>query len=93
MIRDSVQENLRKAYGICKKHYNLRSRPLNIKFGDIVFRRNFVLSRKISNFNAKLAPKFIKSKVLRIKGNCYYELQDVKTGSTGIYHGVDLKRS
>lgn len=92
-VRHTVQENLRKAYELNRNTYNLRSRQLYLKPGDLVFRRNFVLSSKAKDFNAKLAPKFVKAVVVKSVGNCYYELRDIKTGSTGIFHGKDIQKA
>lgn len=43
--------------------------------GDIVYRKNFVVSDATKKFCAKLAPKFLKAKVIAVKGNCIYELE------------------
>lgn len=92
IVRQTVQKNLREAYESCRTRYNLRARPLDLKPGDVVFRRNFVLSNKASGFNAKLAPKFVKSTVVKGIGNCYYELKDSETGNTAVFHGKDIQR-
>lgn len=40
-------------------HYNLRHRPLELREGQLVYRRNFVLSNKSKGFAASLAPKYV----------------------------------
>ena len=91
-IRTRLMENLKTAYEANQRTYNLRSRVVQIKPGDIVFRRNFAQSNKAANFNAKLAPKFLKAKVLKCIGNCLYELQDDHDGKINVYHAKDIQR-
>lgn len=93
IIRDKVNENLEKAYKSYQKSYNLRSRPIEYKVGDEVYRRNFVLSKKSDNFNAKLAPKFLRCRIDNRIGNCYYEISDMQGKKIGTYHAKDLKPS
>ena len=85
-------ENLEKAYETNRKVYNLRSRPNRYKVGDIILRRNFALSNKANSFNAKLAKKFIKAEVLKVLGNCDYELKDFDSGYIGQYHAQNIQK-
>lgn len=91
IIRQNVKENLESAYNSCQRIYNLRSRAIEYKEGDIAYRRNFVQSRKADNFNSKLAPRWLQCKIVRRVGNCYYELVDHEGNPIGTYHGKDLK--
>jgi hypothetical protein len=94
LIRFAIQANLDKAYEISKKTYNLRTRIVKFRPNEIVFRRNFVQSDKAGHINAKLCPKFVKSKVVRQIGNHYYELMDLdSTKITGIYHAKDILKN
>lgn len=89
LIRDSVAENIRKAFECSARRYNLRSSTTNFKIGDTVYRRNFVLSDATKKFCAKFAPKFVKAKVIAKKGNCLYELEDVLSRKRAIYNQKD----
>lgn len=92
IVRDKVQVNLRKAFEGRKLRYDLRSTSIDFKPGDIIYRRNFAQSSKISNFNSKLAPKFLKAKIVQKLGNCYFLLSDLSGKNLGVFHGKDLKR-
>lgn len=91
IIRENVKKNLESAYNSYQKSYNLRSKPIEYKVGDEVYRRNFVLSCKPDSFNAKLAPKFIKCRIDRRIGNCYYEISNLQGKKIGTYHAKDLR--
>lgn len=93
LIRDNVMKNLESAYNNYQKYYNLRSRPIEYREGDEIYRRNFVLSKKSNNFNAKLAPKWLKCRIIKRIGNCYYEISDLKGKLIGTFHAKDLKPS
>lgn len=91
ILRENVGSNMKKAYDLNVKQYNLRARPVNFVVGQEVFRRNFAQSNAEKNFNAKLSPLFIKAKVKEKLGNCYYVLEDVDTKCSGTYHAKDIK--
>ncbi|XP_036340323.1 uncharacterized protein LOC118749629 [Rhagoletis pomonella] len=90
LIRKSLQENIKKAFENSSKRYNLRSTVKTFNVGDTVYRRNFVLSDATKRFCAKLAPKFLKAKVIAVKGNCMYELEDDVNKKRAVYHGKDI---
>lgn len=93
LIRDRVKTNLEIAYNNYKKPYNLRSRPISYKEGEEIYRRNFVLSKKTNHFNSKLAPKWLKCKIVKCIGNSYYKISDPNGDLIGTYHAKDLKPS
>lgn len=90
ILRDSIQEKVRKAYEKNERTYNLRARNRNLEIGQTVVRRNFVQSSLPKNFCAKLAPVGVMAIVIGRKGNCYYELKDSATGKMGVYHLKDI---
>ncbi|CAD7001899.1 unnamed protein product [Ceratitis capitata] len=92
-IRKTVMNNIARAFENSAKRYNLRSTIKNFKIGDIVFRRNFTQSDAAKKFCAKLAPKFIKAKVISLKGNCMYELEDCLNRKRAIYHRKDIQEA
>lgn len=63
LIRSDLQKHIKSAYETNQRTYNLRARPQNFQIGQTVFRRSFEKSSCEKNFNSKLAPLFIKSKV------------------------------
>lgn len=86
LIRSKVAENLKKAYENNRKRYNLRTRAVDYSVGDIVYRENKKLSDASVYYSSKLAPRFIKSKILEKKGTNTYVLEDFDSKRTGIYH-------
>lgn len=93
-IFDSVKARLQKAYERSSARYNLRRRPIAYSPGDLVWRRNHVISSKADYFNAKFAPKYVGPCKIRKKlGTCSYELEDENGKIVGVYHVNDLKPS
>lgn len=91
LVRSKAMQVMRKQQERNEKQYNLRSRQVSYDVGQEVFRRNFSQSSLEKGYNAKLAPTFIKCKVRRKIGNCYYELEDPQGKSLGIYHAKDMR--
>lgn len=91
LIRDKLVKSLEEAYRKGQRAYNTRSRPIEYREGQIVYRRNFKLSNAVDGYNAKLASKYLKSVVLAAKGNSLYEIGDIRGRSVGIYHAKDLR--
>ncbi|KOB77074.1 Gag polyprotein [Operophtera brumata] len=59
--------------------------------GDIVYKRAYVLSDKDKFFSKKLAPKYIKCKVLEKRSPLFYVLEDMSGKNLGTWHIKDLK--
>jgi len=91
LIRKQLTEKIDQAFNKSAKRYNLRSSEVNIKIGDIVYRRNFPQSKASKKFCAKFAQKFIKSEVIGKVGNSIYLLKDLETGKTERFHKKDIK--
>lgn len=91
-IRDIVRENLEKAHEKSKRTYNLRSRKIECREGDTVFRKNHYLSSQIKKVNAKFLPKFSKCKISKRIGNSLYDVTDMKGKYIGRFHAFDLKK-
>lgn len=91
LVRSKALHVMRKQQERNEKQYNLRSRHVSYDVGQEVFRRNFSQSSLEKGYNVKLAPTFIKCKVRRKIGNCYYELEDPQGKSLGIYHAKDMR--
>lgn len=73
--------------------YNLRRRPVNYDVGDLVWRKNRVLSDASKGIKAGLCPAFIGPYVVRCKvGSWTYELEDEEGKPlNGTWHVQDLK--
>lgn len=90
-IFDSVQAKLWQAHVKNTSHYNLRRKFAEFNIGDIVMKRAYFLSDKESRFSKKLAPKFIKAKIIEKKSPLVYVLQDMSGKNIGSWHIKDLK--
>lgn len=53
--------------------------------------RNFVQSKAVDGFAAKLAPKFIKGVVMRKVGGVAYQISDPHGKELGVYHAKDIR--
>lgn len=93
IIRQQVKNNLDTAFHTYEKGYNLRARSIEYREGDVVYRKNYVLSKKSDKFNSKLAPKWVKCTIVKRIGSCYYEISDENSKITSVVHGKDLKPS
>ncbi|XP_017478435.1 PREDICTED: uncharacterized protein K02A2.6-like [Rhagoletis zephyria] len=91
LLRKDIQANIRKAYDKNVKQYNLRSKPVSYKEGQEVYRRNFALSKFSEKFNAKLGSQFVKCRIRKKLGSCYYQLEDLQGKEIGTYHAKDIR--
>ena len=92
IIHNAIKDSLEKAHLRYEHTYNTRSKDIKYNVGDVVFKRNFVLSDATKKINAKLCPKFIKAKIVNIVGNNLYELVDENGKSIGVFHSKDIKK-
>ncbi|KAI5651306.1 integrase core domain-containing protein [Phthorimaea operculella] len=86
-----VKSDLLKGHDRNAKYYNLRRRHVELEIGQTVWKRCFPLSVKDKFFSAKLAPKYIKCKVVEKKSPLVYRLVDCSGKDVGIWHIKDLK--
>lgn len=91
-VRDEVKRNIQMSFVKNATRYNTRSKPVEFKVGDEVYRRNFAQSNFEKGFNAKLAPAFIKARVKGKVGAGYYVLEDLSGKTLGTYHAKDIRR-
>lgn len=88
-----VKQRLQKVYSDSAHRYNLRRRPVTLDVGQVVWKRNYTLSDAAEYYASKLAPKFVKCKVLKKISPNVYELADFYSGkSVGSWHVKDIKR-
>lgn len=88
-IRDLVVKNLVKSYEHRKKRYDLRSRPIEYRKGEIVWKNNLTPSSASKAVIAKFFGK-IKCKIKRKIGTNSYELEDMDGKNLGIYNTDQL---
>lgn len=90
-IFDKVQLSLLKAHSRNSTNYNLRRKNVDFNVGDIVWRKTFYQSDKDNKFSKKLAPKFIKCRIIEKKSKLVYELEDMAGNNLGTWHVKDFK--
>lgn len=90
-IYKDAKKRIDKAYLHSAKYYNLRKRNITYRVGDLVWKKNFVLSSAADKFTAKLAPKYVLCKVLRVCSPLIYDLVDENDKSLGKFHISHLK--
>ena len=91
-IYDLVQKQLQLANDKQAKYYNKNRRNLSFVVGDLVVRRNHVLSAAVQNFVAKLASTFTGlCLVHKVLSPVIYELEDVDSHLISKVHISDLK--
>lgn len=89
-IFNKVSVHLKSAYLKNKVHYDLRKRPVELKVGQLVYKRNFVLSDASKHFTAKLAPRFQRCVVDIKHSPLVYTLKDMNGKSLGKFHIKDI---
>lgn len=90
VIFDKVQAALYRAHTRNAAHYNTRHSFKEFNIGDIVWRKNYVQSNAGAYFSAKLAPKYVKCKVVEKLSPLVFILED-QNGSKGKWHVKDFK--
>jgi transposase InsO family protein len=89
-LYDRVSSHLLTAFQRNASRYNLRRKSCVLSEGQIVWRRNFVLSDAGKGFTSKLAPKFVKNIVLQCVSDKVYLLGDMTGKPCGRYHIKDI---
>lgn len=90
-IFDKVYASLIKAHARNSTYYNLRRKNIDFNVGDIIWRKTFYQSDKGNKFCKKLAPKFIKCRIIGKKSKLVYELEDMCGNKLGSWHVKDFK--
>lgn len=91
LLFDEVKDRLARAYERSSRIYNLRRRPTKFQQGDIVWKKEHVLSDASKNFSSKLAPKFTKCKIKRMISNLVAQLEGMDGRNLGHWHVEELK--
>lgn len=91
-IRSQITANLIKAYKEYSSRYNLRSRKVEFKVGEIVLKKNFILSDAAKGISASLNPVFVKAVVKEKLGTSCYRLNNMSGKNIGVFSVKDLKK-
>jgi hypothetical protein len=87
-----VRSNLEDAYKTRSHYYNLRRRNVFFKVGQLVLRKNYVLSSAAQKISAGLMPKFMGPfRITRQISPVTYELVTTNGKPAGRWHVKDLK--
>lgn len=92
LCRKTIQENLNEAYKAYSKRYNLRSRKISFKVGEIILKKNFQLSDAIKGYTAGLGKTFLKCKVKEKMGTSCYRLENMAGKDIGVFNVKDLNK-
>lgn len=87
----TVQERIHLAYDRNARYYNRRRRHVEYNVGDVVWKRNFVLSDGARHYSAKLAPRFIECRITERSSPVVYRVSDLAGNDLGSWHVSHLK--
>lgn len=90
-IRERVAINLREAYEQSKRRYDTRTADISYRAGDIVWKKNTLLSNAGEYYSSKLADRYVKCKIQAKVGTNTYSLTDMNNKEIGVYSTKDLK--
>lgn len=88
---EKIQARINEARERSTKRYNLRARKVEYKVGDVVYRKNTILSDAAKYFSKKLAPRFVKCQIVEKTGTNTYKLKDLATGKVAVHHAVNFR--
>lgn len=91
-IHEKVQEMLEKAYEKSKRNYNLRARQIEYQPGEIIWKKNTILSNKQKNVAQKLLPRYEKCTIVQKVGGNSYKLRNSQGKDIGIFPTHMLKQ-
>ena len=91
LLYEDVKERLMRAYERNRRSYNTRRRPQVYNEGEVVWKKNYVLSDAAQGKAAKLEPKYVKAKVIQKISDSVYKLVNLEGQPIGTWHTKDLK--
>lgn len=91
-MRTKIRDNLQRAQERFRAQYNKTAKITTFEMGENVWRKNHELSNASQNFAQKLAPKYVKAKVIERIGTDTYRVKDITTGRIHRIHANDLLR-
>lgn len=90
-IFDMVKTEISKAHERNAKYYNKHRRDLSFEEGDFVWKKSYKQSDAGKYFSSKLAPKYVRCKVVKKLSRLVYVLEDENGRNLGKWHVKDLK--
>lgn len=91
-FHEQIQLRLNAAKERADKRYNLRTREVKYNVGDIVYRKNTILSDASKSFTKKLAPRYVKCQIVEKTGTNTYKLKEIVTGRVSIHHAINFHK-
>ncbi|KAL4719634.1 hypothetical protein ACJJTC_002782 [Scirpophaga incertulas] len=85
-----VKQKLNSAYERGKKIYDRRKRDVGLKVGQVVWKKDYILSKASENFARKLAPRNIKGVVEERVSPLVYRLRALNGRKLGLTHIKDI---
>lgn len=90
-IFKDISSRIKNSYLKNKKHYDKTKSVVSLSVGDVVYKRNYVLSSAVDYFSSKLAPLYTPCKVFSKISDLVYELVDFQGKNLGKWHIKDIK--
>lgn len=90
-VFEEVRVRLKRAYNTSKRYYDLRKRSDVFELGNLVWKKTYHLSDATKKFAAKLAPRYVLCKIIKVCSKVVYELEDMNGSYLGKWHIKDLK--
>lgn len=91
-IFQQVRRSLLASHARNAKYYNFRKRHVQLKEGQIVYKRCFPLSNAAKHFSAKLSPRYEKCIIHKTLGPLVYSLKSLDGKLLGEFHIKDIVR-
>ncbi|KAL4718072.1 hypothetical protein ACJJTC_005563 [Scirpophaga incertulas] len=85
-----VKQKLNSAYERGKKIYDRRKRDVGLKVGQVVWKKDYILSKASENFARKLAPRNIKCVIEERVSPLVYRLRALNGRKLGLTHIKDI---
>lgn len=90
LIYEKVRKNILTVHNRNAKYYNMRKRHIDLKVGQIVYKKTFFQSDASKHFTEKLAPKFQKCIVSAKLSPLVYTLKSLEGKVLGNFHIKDI---
>lgn len=89
-IYKDIADRIKLAYDRNKKQYDKKRKFFEFFEGDLVYKKNYILSDASKYFSAKLAPKYVPVLIKKKISKLIYEVTDKNRKDLGRWHVKDL---